>query len=292
MKKISMILGLAIMFVACGEKKENEALKAQIAELNAENEALANEALDKTITLDDYKAMLTEIDENIAAIDSKNDTITLMLGSEDEGLGEDILLHLQHVHGSLLNSKHKVAKMQQNIKNLQADENLDDAVIIDLANQVDQAAEAILAQDDVIDVLNSAVEAEGIDIAVLSTAYANQALISEALYTAINTGNVILGTKDELKTLGYLNEEGGFIGIGRVKTISTDLDGNWFIAVPIDATDSIPLNCKKATLITEHPEGSYEFSGDDKNVESLVILDKAAFWDLSNYLIIETVERK
>ena len=49
---------------------------------------------------------------------------------------------------------------------------------------------------------------------------------------------------------------------------------------------SIPLNTKKATLITTHPEGSYEITESEEGSKVLNITDKEAFWSISKYLIV------
>ena len=48
----------------------------------------------------------------------------------------------------------------------------------------------------------------------------------------------------------------------------------------------IPLNSKKAIILTNHPESSYQITKGNDDMLSLVIVDKEAFWNLSNYLII------
>jgi hypothetical protein len=49
---------------------------------------------------------------------------------------------------------------------------------------------------------------------------------------------------------------------------------------------SIPLKCKKAELISGHPENSYEFVGTDKRIDSLSIRNPEVFWKNSRHLII------
>ncbi len=48
----------------------------------------------------------------------------------------------------------------------------------------------------------------------------------------------------------------------------------------------IPLNTKKATILTNHPESSYQLTKNDEKMLSLEIIDSEAFWNISNYLII------
>jgi hypothetical protein len=49
------------------------------------------------------------------------------------------------------------------------------------------------------------------------------------------------------------------------------------------------LNSKKAELITNHPEGSYEFVKDStENIAYLKIEDPLKFWEITNYAVLET----
>ncbi len=77
------------------------------------------------------------------------------------------------------------------------------------------------------------------------------------------------------------------IGIGSVKKLnSTDLNKDYFKQIDITKVSVIPVDAKKAKIITAHPAGSYELVGKDR-VEKLTIKDTAAFWSLSKYLVIE-----
>jgi len=49
----------------------------------------------------------------------------------------------------------------------------------------------------------------------------------------------------------------------------------------------VKIGHKKATLVSSHPAGSYEFVMNDSGVfESLVIKDKSKFWEYSKVLVI------
>ncbi len=289
MKNLLSIILLTTLFIGCSTKNENAELKAQLAALAEENAMLAADDIEMALTIEVYQEMLTEIDENLAAIDDKHSMVKKQITGDAETVEEDIQLHLEHIHGSMTNTKHKLSKMQQNIDELYANEDLDEEVILALEIELDEAADAIIERDEVIDALNSEVVEEGINIALLSEAYEEQAILTDALYGALNTAFVIAATKKELKEFGIINAEGGFLGMGRVKSLAADADEGWFIEIPIDETEEINLACKKAKLLTTHPQSSYSLTG-DKTIESLKILDALAFWDKSDFLIIEVVK--
>lgn len=292
MKTTLSILLIALLIAGCNNqaKRENVELKAQLEELAEENAALAAGDMELELELEAFRAMLNEIDENIALIDTKSQTVSGLTEASAGDVEEDILLHLEHIHGTMANTKHRVGQLQENLDELYLDESVDQELILELEDALDQAAEEIIARDEAIDMLNDAVVEEDIEIEVLAEAYNEQADISEMLYDALNTGYVAIGTKKELTEYGIIDKQGGFIGLGRTKSLAADADDEWFMPVPMDETNEIDLLCKKAKLLTPHPESSYELVG-DKTLEILAILDPAAFWDKSDFLVIEIVRQ-
>ena len=289
MKRIINIFLIAIVAFGCSTKNENAELKALLAALAEENAMLAQGNVDLEISVEGYQALLVEIDENLAAVDDKHTTVSEQVAGNGKTLEEDIQLHLEHIHGNLENSKYKVAQMQEELYQLYEQEQIDEAVILELEMELENAAEEIFIRDAAIVELHETVVEEDIEIAVLVEAYNEQEAISEVLYSALNTAYFIAGTNKELKDYGIIDAEGVFLGMGRVKSLAADADVDFFIPIPMDMTDEIDLLGKKAKLLTNHPESSYSLSG-DKEIEILEILDKAAFWDKSDFLIIEIIK--
>ena len=241
----------------------------------------------------EYRLMLEEIDESVALYDDKNHTVKSMLTSDnnDRDIEEDILLHVAHMHSLSENSKHKVAYLENNVKQLRAVDNADQEEIHMLEMEVRDMAHTVIARDNEIDALHQMVIAEGIGIAVLAEAYYEQAVYTDVLKEIINTAFFVDGTKKELKEHGILDLEGGFIGIGRVKTLSDNASLEFMMPIDIQQTDIIKLESQKAELITPHPTDSYTITYDkDKNTTMLEISNKLHFWQETNYLVIEIKE--
>ena len=60
-----------------------------------------------------------------------------------------------------------------------------------------------------------------------------------------------------------------------------------FTKADLRNVSSIPLNVKKATLMTSHPEGSYTFvEKEGKVITELSITNPEEFWSVSKYLVI------
>ena len=49
----------------------------------------------------------------------------------------------------------------------------------------------------------------------------------------------------------------------------------------------IPVQAKKAVLVTDHPASSYEMVKEDDMIAYLEIKDPEAFWKLSKYAVVE-----
>jgi tetrahydromethanopterin S-methyltransferase subunit F len=96
------------------------------------------------------------------------------------------------------------------------------------------------------------------------------------------------GTFKQLKAKGLLTKEGGFIGLGKTKTLAGSFPDSSFMQIDITVTKSIPVNSKSAKLITEHPANSYQFIRDkDKKIASIEITDPVQFWKISKYAVVE-----
>jgi hypothetical protein len=96
------------------------------------------------------------------------------------------------------------------------------------------------------------------------------------------------GTYKELKAKGLLTKEGGFIGLGKTKTLAASFRDSSFRQIDMTVTKSFPVNSKNARLISDHPVNSYQFIRDkDKKIESIEITDPAQFWKISKYAVVE-----
>jgi hypothetical protein len=107
----------------------------------------------------------------------------------------------------------------------------------------------------------------------------------------MNKAFIVCGTYKELRAKGLLTREGGFIGLGKTKSLAGTFSDSAFGQIDITVTKSIPVNSKSAKLITEHPKNSYQFiRNKDKKIESLEITDPVQFWKISKYAVIETTK--
>jgi hypothetical protein len=83
-------------------------------------------------------------------------------------------------------------------------------------------------------------------------------------------------------------QEGGFLGLGKNKSLKENFPDSLFSQIDITVTKTIPVNSKSAKLLTEHPIGSYELIHQDKDkIAYIEITDPNQFWKISKYAVVE-----
>ena len=95
------------------------------------------------------------------------------------------------------------------------------------------------------------------------------------------------GTYKELKENDVLDREKRFLGIGKNKALKENFNEEYFTELDIRETEQIPLNAKKAKVISEHASDSYRFVYQDDLISYLKIENPDEFWKTTKYAVIE-----
>lgn len=94
----------------------------------------------------------------------------------------------------------------------------------------------------------------------------------------------IVGSERELRDAQIIDKEGF---IGRTLTVGRSGAIDSFTHADARLLSEIPVGHKRATMVSAHPEGSYQWVIDsDKVVDKLVITDPTRFWESSRMLIV------
>lgn len=103
------------------------------------------------------------------------------------------------------------------------------------------------------------------------------------LTNELNTCYYVVGSNKELKEAKII--EGGFLR--KTKVLPEDFQLNAFLKADKRTLTSIPLHSKKGKVMTQQPQNSYEIVEDAAGQKILKITDATAFWNKSNYLVIQ-----
>lgn len=287
MKKLMIIALLPLVLASC----ENKEQTAKINQLQEEQAMMVNETRTKDSLINDFMQTLNEIESNLAEIKSKEKLISKETASGNElsrsarqRVNEDIKL----INELMAENRQKMEALNRKLK----DSNIK---LSELQKMVQATNNQLALRDREIDSLKTELSTLNFTIAVLNDTISNINNRNLALSgqvtdrtNELNTAYYVIGEKKELLEQKIINKEGGILGIGSTKKVAGDVNLEEFTKVDIRNLKTIPIEAKKATIMSVHPKGSYELIGTNKRVNELVIKDPALFWQKSRMLVIST----
>jgi hypothetical protein len=285
---ISFILlltgGMVVNSLYKDEQKKHLAIvenqKLSFTELLTSRDSVINEWM---LTFD-------EIEKDLNTVKEKENIITMK--SSDKEFSKDkkqqILKDIEYINTLLDQNKKKISSLSAQlkssggtIKGLQVKIAELEASMKQRETEIADLKVALTQKDFEIGQLNTRMTEQQIAIAQKDEKISNQT-------AEMNKGFVAYGTYKSLKAKGLLTKEGGFIGLGKKKSLLEDFSDSAFTQVNISETKSIPVNSKTAKLITDHPKSSYELVRDKNNrIASIEIKDPEQFWKISKYAVVE-----
>jgi chromosome segregation ATPase len=136
--------------------------------------------------------------------------------------------------------------------------------------------------------LNTVIDSLGMEVVQREeTIQVKNTLISQN-QAELDKAYLAAGNFKELVEKGIVAKEGGFLGLGKSKVVPANIADNQFDQISISQTDRIAVNSKKAELISNHPEESYQVVSNDSIVEYIQITQPEKFWKKTRYAVVET----
>ena len=278
---IFSILVANFFLSSCGNSKEEEALKAHEDSLQNVNHSLSGQVVAKDSAIFGFIRAFNEISDNLDVIKDKEKILTTSSksGELDQDKKEQIIGDIQAIYDLMVKNKQKLSLVNKKLKkaNLR---------IADFEKMIERLNAQIAEKDSEILELKTQLEKMNIELSEVTMNYeAAQQMLQE------NTGKLnkafyAFGTSKELIAQGVLTKEGGFIGLGKAEKLKDNFNKSYFTQIDASETSSIALACKKAKLLTNHPDGSYKFDGAEGKIEKLNITNPEEFWGVSKYLVI------
>lgn len=289
MKKILLTLGLiatTLSFMACNQK-ELDSSKQTIDSLQGVVDA-------KDAEIDGLFSMLNEIEDNLSMINSKYSNVQEMRRNSPEGSynhKKEITDQMSSIEAMMASNKEKIAQLNNKVNAL-GRKNTDLQAYITRLEERSAAQEAQIAEL-LTELENNKVVIKGLNKNVTELTASNKEkdqYIAQQIADA-NRAYFVVGTYNELKEAGIVAKSGGFIGIGRKQGTVADMNTEKFTEIDRTKVTTITINKKKAVVISQHPENSYELVADEENdkiTAYLRILSPTQFWKYTDYLVIST----
>lgn len=232
-------------------------------------------------------ADINAISENLARIKSRENLITV---SEEEGTRrpvEEINNDIDAIGRLLAENREKINSLRHTAAQLRkANLRIEglEKMIADLNGQlaerqseIEQLRDELSLKDTRVAELTETVAEQSAEVEQLSGR-------NLELENRLNTVYYIVGSEKELCDAQIINKQGF---IGRTLTVGEHGSLGSFTQADSRLLSEIPVGHRKVTVVTNHPEGSYELVTDaDKRVVSLWIVDPVRFWESSKVLIV------
>jgi hypothetical protein len=284
---IGIVVVLIVVFIAYSLYNRDH--KLLVSQMEIQKNSLTNKLTSRDSSIGEWVTTFGEIEKNIALIKEKEHIIsTNSSGELSKDKKDQILEDIKYINTLLDQNKKKIASLN---------------------NQLTKSGGTIKGLQNTIAGLEASVKQSEIDIIDLKTALLSKkfeiqqldfekadlqdtvAQKNEKINTQtyeLNKAFFAFGTFKELKAKGLLTKEGGFIGLGKTKTLSASFPDSVFMQIDITALKSVQLNSKSAKLISEHPANSYKYIlNKDKKIVSIDITDPVQFWKISKYAVVE-----
>lgn len=283
MKHIATAAALGVVALLASCVSRQVAVEAETRSDSLELVVSAKDSLINAVFAD-----INAISENLALIKSRENLITV--AGESEGGRrpvEEIDNDIKAIDRLLRENRAKIESLQRSAAQLRkANLRIDglEKMIADMNRQlaekkaeVEQLRESLVRMGDEVKSLTE-------EVAVRSAEVENLSGEKVELQNQLNTVYYIVGAEKELRDAQIINKQGF---IGRTLTVGRNSNFDSFTMTDSRLLSEVPVGQKKATLVTSHPEGSYELVTDaNKVVEKLIITDPVRFWESSKILII------
>ena len=254
--------------------------------LQAERDSLANVAA--TVTTD-FESSLRTINEIEMALQTVREAEGIMMMENQEGNSSYAEAQIEAIDRTIQQNKAKIAELEQQLAAAGSKSKELNATINRLKNELNEKdtyinnlrEELSVSQAQVAE-LSESVEHLNADIDNLNVQNAKQKATISQQDAALNTVYYIAATVEKLAANHMINQGGLFSS----DQVTGDIDMSMMTMADKRNLKVLPLNSRKAKILTNHPESSYQLTKDDDKNLSLVIVDPNAFWSISNYLII------
>ena len=280
MKKILFMAAMATALVACDGTMNNG------SEGDRERDSLRNVIDQKDNEINDMMGTFNEIQTGFDQINEAEGRVNMMRnGAENNSSAANIRENMEFIQQTLEENKRKIDELTNKLKSSSINSSKLKEAINKLTQQLNdknaelEALREQLAEKDVkIEELSGTVsnlQQENEQVRQQKEATEQIAKNQDA---QLNTAWYVFGTNKELKAEGILSK-------GEV--LQGNYNKNYFTQIDIRKVNVIPLHSKSATLLTNHPAGSYTLLKDSKGEYTLRITDVAKFWSVSKYLVVK-----
>ena len=282
---LSIVLGSIAILSGCVESsKKYKTLLAKTDSLTAVANAQNAEMESLLAGLNEISAGMQSIREaeHLLAIQSETDgkknktqEQIAVLKNDIQSISDAINGYKEQIARLEAQNKRQSAEFKKLIANLNAELEKSNQQIPQLNEQVSAQAKELGIKTQQIADLNQNVSNLQADSSSQKETIVNQD-------KTLNTVHYLLGSRKELREANVISRQGIFCP----PIVSAQAQNAKFTSIDLRETTTIPLNSKKAKILSVHPADSYTIAEDENGMQVLNITNTAAFWKQTKYLVV------
>ena len=284
---IVILVATMIMSVSCVEKSAKyKALLASRDSLNTQlqmEQANYAEVMDILNTVENGFKTIRETESQMAVEVKSVEGKSL---SQKEKLAADI----SQIKQLLDQNREKIAQLDQLSKRMGRDNASLKETIKKMEEELTQrSAEIASLQAELekrnvkINELNTTVSGLKDDVSKLTTETTEQKATIKSQDEDLNTVWYVVATNSELKESQIITPGGLFKA---KEVMNKAFNKSKFTQVDLRKLNTLPLNTKRAKILSSHPEDSYKLNIDAEKMITLEITNPEKFWSIQKYLVV------
>ncbi len=282
MKKFGFISVVTLLLASCGQSQQ-----ISEAAIEQERDSLQRIINEKDIELNDIMSTFDEVQEGIRRINEAEGRVTVADGNPESASNKEVIReNMQFIRDAMQQNRDMIAqlkeklrkssfnaeKLKKTVENLQAQIDTQTARIQELEAKLAEKDVQLAEQGEQINTLNESVN-------TLTEENKQKAATVATQEKQLNAAWFVFGTKAELKEEKIL-QNGDVLRDG-------NFNKDYFTQIDIRYDKVIKFYSKSATMLTNHPSGSYQMVKDSKGLYELHISDPVKFWSTGKYLVVQ-----
>ncbi len=289
--KLTFVCGLSVLLwvTACDVERSE---KYQV--LLAERDSLYTEAVAAKGGFNQALNTINEIENALEAVRAQE---SIILMENQEGNTQRAVSEINAIQQTLKENRQKIDRLEkqlaeqgassqalsQTVSRLKKQLEEKDVYVAGLKDELQQSKQQIAMLNEQVSDLSDNIDELSSNLDVMTVQNAVQQATIENQDSMLNTVWICIAPQQTLIDKGILSKGGLFSSSAISKQ---GFDKGQFVKMDKREVESIPLNTKKPKFMTNHPENSYEVVENEDGNKILQVIDKEAFWSISNYLVV------
>ncbi|MBK7682822.1 MAG: hypothetical protein KA347_03065 [Bacteroidia bacterium] len=286
MKNILLLAGITMLMISCGPD-----YKTEVERMMRERDSLMAQYDAKDSVINGYMQDIAEIQTSIEGLTAQEEMLNRE-GANNPEISQDaktrIMGDIEGIRQMIDQNKKKLSDLQSRVRKSNVKVAELEKMIGSLNSQLAVRDSSINSLNENIFALNGKITTMQSEIDTMITDNARKAAEITDKTTKLHTAYYTVGDYKTLRDKKVLAKQGGFLGLGKAKTMVPDFNREAFTQIDFTSTKTIQLNTKSAKLLSTHPTGSYNLLSENKKVTAIEITDPEKFWQASKYLVVVT----